>query len=283
MESQTSTATIAAEAPHQLVEEPAPADLDVVRQANGGDGSEIDGIVIEGRSILRTSPRIDLLIAALAEAQAQDGYGDIEKSRTARVKSKKGEDSSYEYDYETLADVINATRPHLAKFGVSVLQLPFPGSRSITIRTLLTGKGQWIVNDLSALIPMPDPQAIGSGISYLRRYALKSILNVAASDEDDDGAAASRGPRQQDRPAAAPRKSATQPHVGKVAALDEKAPGAFLVTLTTGYRCTTANPELVAALRSAKADGAIVDLTSTPSSDPTKYHPILQELARKAS
>jgi hypothetical protein len=39
-----------------------------------------------------------------------------------------------------------------------------------------------------------DPQAQGSAISYARRYAITSILNLAISD--DDGEAASRPVRQ---------------------------------------------------------------------------------------
>lgn len=228
------------------------------------------------RVIVRMSDAIDLLATAMAEAQAMDGYGDIEKSKTARVQSKKGEGSSYQYAYETLADVIDATRPFLARVGIASFQFPFPGQHAVTIRTMLVHKsGQWISNDLSALIPMPDPQAIGSGISYLRRYAMKAICMVAASDEDDDGARASLRPdeadqrrdRRPDPPAAAPRKSqngaATQQSgatgtyeraaqapssVGQLADLKE-GDGFVGVALATGFKAATRDPELMQALR----------------------------------
>lgn len=144
------------------------------------------------RVIVRHSEQVDQLFAAMAAAQAEEGFGDIEKTKTARVESRRDGARSYSYTYETLKDVLNATRPFLGKHGVSFMQFPFPGRESLTIRTLLGhSSGQWLYNDLSAAMSGLDPQAVGSGISYLRRYAAKSILGIAADDEDDDGKAAS--------------------------------------------------------------------------------------------
>jgi len=147
-----------------------------------------DVVALNARGIVRMSEQVDQLFAAMAEAQAMDGYGDIEKSRTARIKSKREGGADYSYTYETLKDVIAATQPFLAKVGIAQFQFPFPGSNYVTIRTLLAHKsGQWISNDLSATIAMPEPKDVGGGISYLRRYALKSVCNVAADNEDDAG------------------------------------------------------------------------------------------------
>lgn len=70
--------------------------------------------------------------------------------------------------------------------------------RLLMTTTLMHESGEWI----SSVLPMPvskanDPQAVGSAITYGRRYSLASILGVV-SDEDDDGnaAAKSNGHRQ---------------------------------------------------------------------------------------
>lgn len=142
------------------------------------------------RTIVRHSDQIDQLITALAMAQGEPGYGDIEKTKTARIEKRAG--GSFTYTYETLKDVLDATRPFLAKHGVAFMQFPFPARETVTIRTMIAHAGQWLYNDLTATIVSPSPQDVGSGISFLRRYAAKSILGVSAEDEDDDGAAASR-------------------------------------------------------------------------------------------
>lgn len=259
------------------------------------------------RVIVMHSTEVALLFTALAEAQQEEGYGDVEKSKTARIKSKKEGGADYSYTYETLRDVIDATRPFLAKHGVACLQFPFPGEKSVTIRTMLTHKsGQWLYNDLSALIPMPDPQAVGSGITYLRRYAMKAILNVAAEDEDDDGAGASQQ-RQQPPPQAAPRRSqqkaasqqppaaaaapaaaqqpqqaaqaAATPNVGKVVELRD-ADGGLLVKLSTGYRAGTKDQLLVADIKNLVAANkdATFELTCDPPSQPG-FAPKITEVA----
>lgn len=236
------------------------------------------------RVVVTQSEEVAELYAALALAQAEPEYGDVEKTKTARVRIKQEKGGGeYTYTYETLKDVIACTRPHLAKHGIAVLQFPFPGDRYVTIRTMLAHKsGQWLANDLSATIPMPDPQAVGSAITYLRRYAQKAILNVAADDEDDDGATASRPDEgAEDSPRPAQRRSA-QPAppspVGAIVALEEKS-GGLLVRLDTGFLCATRSPELATALKAhARAAGTRVELRTRPAPDPSRYAPILEEV-----
>lgn len=262
------------------------------------------GVVLQQpeRSIMRHSAEIDQLFAAIAEARAQPGWGDIEKSKTARIESRREGGRSYSYEYETLADVIAATEPFLSKTGVVTTQLPFVGERSTTIRTMMVHKsGQWFSNDLIAVIPMPDPQGVGSAISYLRRYALKAVHNVSAHDDDDDATASQRQPeKRQEAPRPAQRMSEqaraqaassappadpkpananpTNPaNVGVVATLTPKGHG-VLVTLDTGYRASTADPELKKAVEGYHKTGARIELRTRASSDPAKYAPVLEEI-----
>lgn len=262
--------------------------------------------------IVKMSDDVAELFGAIAAAQAEDGYGDIEKSKSARIKMKAG--GEYGYDYETLADVLAATRPHLAKHGVATMQFAFPGQRSVTIRTMLAHKsGQWISNDLSALIAMPEPKDVGGGISYLRRYALKAICGVAAADgdEDDHGERTARNStapkaaerRSQQRPDASvkpqtapssappaaappavPAASAVVPpfgeRIGTVKEFAMRGAGA-LARLDTGFTFAVKDPELVKAVESHHKRGTRIEAICVPSSDPSKYAPVLTEITQQ--
>ena len=165
---------------------------------------------------------------------------------------------------------------------------------------LLHKSGQFIYNDLAATISSPAPQDVASGISYLCRYAAKSILGVAAGDEDDDGAAASRSvPQPAQRksqqpttapaaqaapapqaaaPAAAPASAAERfappGQVGKIAELADRG-GGMLAKLETGFVASTRDAEHMQALRAFHASGATVELETRLSSNPDKYAPVV--------
>lgn len=248
--------------------------------------------------IVKMSDGVDKLFEAIANAQMEDGYGDIEKSKSARIKMKAG--GEYGYTYETLKDVLDATRPFLAKHGVATMQFAFPGQRSVTIRTMLAHKsGQWIYNDLSALIAMPEPKDVGGGISYLRRYALKAITGVAADDEDT---AAEDTARRPTAPQPAQRRSQAQvaedgrlsppetakaesrdPHVGTVADYAVRGANVALAKLDTGFIFQVKGQELMSAVESHRKRGTRIEVTCVPSSDPAKYPPVLAEIAQQGS
>lgn len=144
----------------------------------------MEGITIEG---VRTSPEIGELAKALAAAQAAAQHA--EKSRSAEI-TKGGKTRQY----ATMADVLNAARPALAANGLSITQLPTGGhGGTISITSILMhSSGQWIAStmqaDFAAGQAMSEVQALGTVITYLRRYAYSAIAGVApADDEDDDG------------------------------------------------------------------------------------------------
>mgnify|MGYP001581353381 FL=1 len=230
-------------------------------------------------AIISHSAEIGELFGALAAAQAE--FGEIEKTLEAKVESRRT-DTKFTYQYETLNDVLGAVRPALAKNGLAVMQFPFTRKNSVVVKTLIGHKsGQWITNDLTASIAGTDPQSVGSGISYMRRYGLKALLGVApGSGEDDDGAAAfGRG----EPPKPAQRKSeqaAAKPvpsPVGTIEKVHEKG-GAVLVELHNGYVCSTRDPELIAVAKKHVGSGVVFEFVTRPSSDPSKYAPVLTEI-----
>lgn len=219
------------------------------------------------RVIVRQSEHIGELMSALAKAQSE--FGSFEKTQTANA-------GKYSYEFETLADVLRSVRPSLSKHGIAVMQFPFTTTpTSVLVRTMLAHGDQWIYSDITTAVASADPQSIGSGISYLRRYALKSILGLAAENDDDDGAMATgrRDEPRRESPKPAQRKSeqAVDPSItvtGTVANIEVRQ-NAVLFTLSGHPRKISSTRELADTVRSHA--GLPVTARIRPSADPTKY------------
>ena len=100
-------------------------------------------------------------------------------------KDKQG----YGYKYADLASILDVTRPLCAKYELAVPQLCGTDAVGVTIETvLLHSGGEWLSSTLSLPISvgkgMSQAQAIGSCISYGRRYALAALLGIAQTDND---------------------------------------------------------------------------------------------------
>ena len=158
---------------------------------------------------METSEQLNELAAALAKAQGE--IRNPGKDKTATVEMKSG--GKYSYNYGDLAGLLDAIRKPFADNGLCYVQAATnePGCVHVTTR-IIHSSGQWIEETLTMPVGEAKPQALGSAITYARRYAIGSLAGVA-SEQDDDGAAAqeaasnapSRGnqkPRQ-DKPAAA--------------------------------------------------------------------------------
>ena len=169
------------------------------------------------RETMQQSDQIEALTAALAKAQA------VVKGAT-----KGAENPFFHSKYADLASIWDACREALTQNGLAVVQSPstaFTGepetytykSRSgeersgvrvattVSITTRLThSSGQWIEGETAAMLPAADPQAVGSAITYLRRYALAAMVGVAP--EDDDGEATTRPVPQRERKSQTPAR-----------------------------------------------------------------------------
>jgi hypothetical protein len=129
---------------------------------------------------MEKSEAINELATALAKAQ-----GAMENAK------KDSENPFFHSKYADLASVIDAAKKPLADNGLSVLQLTSSDVETVKVNTiLLHSSGQWIGETLSLRPVKPDPQGLGSAITYGRRYSYSAIIGMA-SEEDDDGNAAS--------------------------------------------------------------------------------------------
>lgn len=145
---------------------------------------------------------------ATALATFQGTIGSVGKDKTANIPTKSG--GSYSYSYADLSSIWDAIRKPLSESGLSVVQMPEIGDGMVYVSTLvLHTSGQWIQSTVGTRPADTTPQAIGSAITYLRRYGLGAMLGIV-TDVDDDGAAGSQSkrPPQIER---APRPSAPVP------------------------------------------------------------------------
>ena len=121
---------------------------------------------------------------ALAMSKLQGTVGLIPKSKTAIVPMKSG--GQFKYSYADLADIWDAIRNSLMQNELAVSQFFCnEGSKEFLTTIVVHSSGEWIKSILE-LSQHEKIQEMGSEITYLRRYALSSILGIAA-DEDEDG------------------------------------------------------------------------------------------------
>lgn len=117
-----------------------------------------------------------------AFGMAQASFPKIPRSKTVEVRTKTG--GTYTFKYAPLDAINDAVLPSLHKFGFGVSQ----GIEGDHIITRLLHRGGYAIS-AETFLGIPNeasPQERGSFITYMRRYALVSLLGLA-TEEDDDG------------------------------------------------------------------------------------------------
>ena len=158
---------------------------------------------------MNKSDKINELAAALSIVQGKLRPAE-ENARNPFLKNQ----------YADLGSVWSSCRDLLAEHGLSVAQFPTSDNGTIGLTTILSHtSGQWMEDTIH--LPLgsekgkSQAQVAGSIISYLRRYALASVLGIVTGEDDDGNAGAD--PRK--RPAQKPRQPAQNGN--------SKAPGVF--------------------------------------------------------
>jgi hypothetical protein len=151
------------------------------------------------RYIIEFSDTISAFAAALVKARPK--FLKVERERTARIEGREGK-ASYGYSYADLGDLLESVVDPLGECGLVAIQAPLTSDNgNVSIETLILHEsGEWARSRLTMKSSGNTPQALGSTITYARRYAMFCMLGVAPRDsEDDDGNAGSRGGQQQNR------------------------------------------------------------------------------------
>ena len=108
----------------------------------------------------------------------------------AVTKTKTADTGKYTYTYATLSDVLRTVKDALAEQGLSLAQPVQVRDGLQYVDTLITDleTGQYLLFAGTAHALERDPQAMGSALSYGRRYTLTSLFGMEV--DDDDGQAA---------------------------------------------------------------------------------------------
>lgn len=104
--------------------------------------------------------------------------------------------------YADMEAVVDAIKKPLASNGISYTQLIEPGDgNELRVRTVLMHEsGEWISGVICMPVAKDNAQAMGSALTYARRYSLMAIVGIAS--EDDDGYAADMSSGGKQAPAA---------------------------------------------------------------------------------
>jgi hypothetical protein len=95
----------------------------------------------------------------------------------------------YKSKYANLESVWEACRLPLTKNGFSVIQTTEGGADGeFLITTLLHSSGEWMEGRYRLTPVKNDPQAVGSALTYARRYSLAAMVGVVQCDDDAESA-----------------------------------------------------------------------------------------------
>ncbi len=134
---------------------------------------------------MKTSDSIKTIAPALLAAQKAIG---------AAVKGQ--ENPFFKSKYADLGAVIVAVKGPLNDNGITFLQGVGNGDDKPHVETMLLHEsGEFITTQTPVFCKEPNnPQALGSGITYSKRYSLQAMLGLPT--EDDDGNAGAAGPEK---------------------------------------------------------------------------------------
>lgn len=137
---------------------------------------------------MQTSDTLNEFAAAMAAAQSQMGPA-IKGAKNPHFRSS----------YADLSSVVEAVREPLTANGLCFVQSPRLDGEFVTVTTrIIHTSGQWIEAAVSARPGRGNntdlsPQAVGSAITYLKRYGLQALCGLPSADDDGEAAMGRNG------------------------------------------------------------------------------------------
>lgn len=130
---------------------------------------------------MQTSQTITKIAAALLKAQSEMSNA-----------KKDAINPFFKKTYADLNAIREAVLPVLNKNGISAIQPTCIIDGADYVETVLLHESGEFISSLTRIVvdKVNDAQRHGSGLSYARRYALQSIVNIGAEDDDANKAVA---------------------------------------------------------------------------------------------
>jgi hypothetical protein len=150
--------------------------------------------------------------------------------------AKESNNPFFKSKYASLANILDTIQKPLSECGLAVSQ--FPDGNALTTILLHADSGEWM--ESSYVMPVAkqnDPQAMGSAMTYARRYALGSILNLNIDDDDDGEKAMGRQ---------IPKKDELTPkHPSWAKAVEHLKTGGLMTDITSKFEVSPVNMKLL--------------------------------------
>ena len=114
--------------------------------------------------------------------------------KVSKIK-KDAKNPFFRSNYASLSHILEEIASPLQESGLVITQ--FPDSDGLVSMLIHAESGEFLSSNYVMPVAKPnDPQALGSAISYVRRYSITSILSLNV--EDDDGNAGAKPPKPQE-------------------------------------------------------------------------------------
>lgn len=119
----------------------------------------------------------DTLYSQLAKAQAEFG-----------IAAENGSNPHFKSSFSELKDLVDASRPALTKYGISVVQyVDMDAEGRVLFVTSLLYKTQSITSKAPVMLKdASNMQEFGKACSYMARYMYRYMVGVVCSNDPDD-------------------------------------------------------------------------------------------------
>ena len=181
---------------------------------------------------------------------------------------KNAKNDHFRNRYADLTEVLACIEEPLRDNGLVLTQTidhSEAGLPQLTTSLWHVESGEVMESDAPLILDKQTPQAMGSSITYMRRYAIKALFGLSDVDDDAEGAMGRPAPKRQE-PAPKPprgRQSTIEPFADPGEAADAiascKTPQGLTEVVAPRIRVSTFSDEELAELRKAMAK-RMVDL-----------------------
>lgn len=165
---------------------------------------------------MKKSESITKIAAALVQFQA-----------TVSKVSKEASNPFFKSKYASLANILDTIQKPLGDANLAICQ--FPDADTLTTIIIHSESGEWMESSYTMPVSKQnDPQAMGSAITYARRYALGSILNLNIDDDDD-------GEKAMGRAATVKKQELNPKHASWDKAVEHLKTGGLMTDITSKF------------------------------------------------
>ena len=106
------------------------------------------------------------------------------RNRTVTVRPKNK--PSYEFTYATLDSILDLIRPICHANKCALTQVITKGDDGVRVleTVLLHESGEWMSSEVDLVLTADNPKAVGSILTYYRRYAICALFPIAGLEDD---------------------------------------------------------------------------------------------------